>query len=163
MTVDGKPIIIDFGTREHPDPFEGRSCALQYDMLDGRTESKPLGEGLSIPVPKRELLLVFKLKAAWDREHRIEKGTSHDCHGPLNFPQYRPFKFPHPLLIPLRGGGSEGRHGLVRQGCDDHRQRKYQGTRHDECWVFHHTKNRFANRTISKERIDSNQHYRDSS
>lgn len=78
MTVDGKPIIIDFGTRERPDPFEGRSCAIQYDILDGRTESKPVGGGLSIPVPKRDLLLVFKLKAAWDRDYRIEKGTSHD-------------------------------------------------------------------------------------
>lgn len=78
LTSDGKPIIIDFGTREHPDPFEGRNCALQYDILDGRTESKPVGGGLSIPVPKRELLLLFKLKAAWDRDNRIEKGTSHD-------------------------------------------------------------------------------------
>jgi hypothetical protein len=78
ITTDGKPIIIDFGTRERPDPFEGRSCAIHYDILDSRTESKPIGGGLSIPVPRRELLLLFKLKAAWDRDHRIVNDTSHD-------------------------------------------------------------------------------------
>ncbi len=78
LTADGKPIIIDFGTRERPDPFEGRSCALQYDVLDGRTELKPVGGGLYIPVPRRELLLLFKLKAAWDRNHRIVNDASRD-------------------------------------------------------------------------------------
>jgi len=78
MTSDGKPIIIDFGTRERSDPFEGRSCAIQYGLLDGRTELKSVGGGFSIPVPKRELLLLFKLKAAWDRDHRIVNDTSHD-------------------------------------------------------------------------------------
>ncbi|MCG7844197.1 MAG: hypothetical protein MIO90_02050 [Methanomassiliicoccales archaeon] len=78
ITVDGKPIIIDFGTRERPDPFEGRDSTIQYDILDGRTELKPVGRGLSIPVPKRELLLFFKLKAAWDRNFRIVNDTSYD-------------------------------------------------------------------------------------
>lgn len=78
VTEDGKPIIIDFGTRERPDPFEGRNDVLRYDILDGRTEPKDVGKGLSIPVPKRELLLLFKLKAAWDRDHRLVNGTSHD-------------------------------------------------------------------------------------
>jgi hypothetical protein len=78
ITTDGKPIIIDFGTREQPDPFEGRDCAVQYDILDGRTEVKPVGGGFSIPIPKRELLLLFKLKAAWDRDHRIVNDSSHD-------------------------------------------------------------------------------------
>jgi hypothetical protein len=53
MTEGGKPTIIDFGTKERPDPFEGRSCALQYDVLDGRTELRPVGGGLSIPFPRR--------------------------------------------------------------------------------------------------------------
>lgn len=78
ITTDGKPIIIDFGTRERPDPFEGLSRAIHYNILDGHTEMKPVGEGLYIPVPKRELLLLFKMKAAWDRDHRIANDTSHD-------------------------------------------------------------------------------------
>ena len=78
ITTDGKPIIIDLGTREQPDPFEGRDRAVQYDILDGRTEVKPVGGGFSIPVPKRELLLLFELKAAWDRDHRMIDDSSHD-------------------------------------------------------------------------------------
>ena len=78
VTEDGKPIIIDFGTRERPDPFEGRNDVLRYDILDGRTEPKDVGKGLSIPVPRREVLLIFKLKATWDREHRIVNDSSHD-------------------------------------------------------------------------------------
>lgn len=78
ITTDGKPIIIDFGTREQPGPFEGRDRAVQYDILDGRTEVKPVGGGFSIPIPKRELLLLFELKAAWDRDHRMINDSSHD-------------------------------------------------------------------------------------
>ncbi len=75
---EGKYIIIDFGNREREDPFEGQACYLTYDILDGQTELKPIGAGLYFPVPKRSVLLLFKMKAAWDRNHRISQNTSHD-------------------------------------------------------------------------------------
>ena len=75
---EGKYIIIDFGNREQEDPFEGRTCHLTYDVLDGQTELKPIGGGLFFPVPKRTILLLFKMKAAWDRKYRIDHDESHD-------------------------------------------------------------------------------------
>ncbi len=71
-------ILIDFGTREREDPFEGHGCCMSYAVLDGRTRLRPIGDGLSFPVPERTTLLVLKLKAASDREFRIDNGTSHD-------------------------------------------------------------------------------------
>ena len=74
----GKHIIIDFGNREREDPFEGLSCSLRYDILGGRTEPRAIGDGLFIAVPQRTVLLVLKLKAAWDRNRRITTETSDD-------------------------------------------------------------------------------------
>lgn len=75
---DGKYIIIDFGNREQEDPFEGQTSHLTYDILDGQTELKPIGGGLFFSVPKRTILLIFKMKAAWDRNYRIGHDESHD-------------------------------------------------------------------------------------
>lgn len=79
MVSSNQHIIIDLGTRNVPDPFEGGEGRISFDILDGRTV---LGEvaGISIPVPERTLLLTFKLKAAWDRNYRTLNGTSHDPH-----------------------------------------------------------------------------------
>lgn len=74
----GRKIIIDFGTRNLPDPFEGTSLALDYEILDGRTVEREIVPGTTIHVPDRAMLIVLKLKAAWDREHRIANSTSHD-------------------------------------------------------------------------------------
>jgi hypothetical protein len=71
-------IIIDFGTREREDPFEGHDLRISYGLLDGRTTLKPIGNGLVFPVPERTTLMFLKLKAASDREYRIENDISHD-------------------------------------------------------------------------------------
>ncbi len=76
-TPAGK-IIIDFASREVHYPFEGRSEELNFDILDGHTAEKKLRGKVSVNVPERSLLLLFKLKACWDREYRIKQGTSHD-------------------------------------------------------------------------------------
>ncbi len=76
MTKHGK-VIIDFGTREIKDTFEGRSESLDFSILDGNTEVRDFF-GINIPVPSRALLILFKLKAALDRDYRIRKGTSYD-------------------------------------------------------------------------------------
>ena len=79
MIEPGKAIIIDFGTREQEDPFEGQDCCINYGILDGQTELRQIRGGVRFPVPKRTVLLLFKLKAAWDRNYRIVHGTSHDA------------------------------------------------------------------------------------
>ena len=76
-TPAGK-IIIDFASKEGHFPFEGRSEGLNFDTLDGHTVEKKLRGKVSVNVPERSLLLLFKLKACWDREYRIKHGTSHD-------------------------------------------------------------------------------------
>lgn len=78
LAPSGKYIIIDFGNREREDPFEGLDRSIRYDVLDGRTEPRDIGSGLSIAVPQRTVLLLLKLKAAWDRNHRIIVETSDD-------------------------------------------------------------------------------------
>ena len=71
-------IIIDFGTRERPYRFEGRTEALDLEILNGNTVIKKIGEDISAAVPTRSLLFLFKLKAAWDREYRVKTRTSED-------------------------------------------------------------------------------------
>lgn len=76
MTEYGK-VIIDFGSRETKDRFEGRAEVLDFGLVDGNTVLKELS-GLRVPVPSRALMVLFKLKAAHDREYRIQSETSHD-------------------------------------------------------------------------------------
>jgi hypothetical protein len=76
-TPAGK-IIIDFASKEGHFLFAGRSEELNFDTLDGHTVEKKLRGKVSVNVPERSLLLLFKLKACWDREYRIRHGTSHD-------------------------------------------------------------------------------------
>ena len=73
----GQSIIIDFGNRDERYEFEGRDEELNFDSLNGQTTIKEI-RGLPIPVPARSLLLLFKLKASWDRAYRIEGETSDD-------------------------------------------------------------------------------------
>jgi len=72
------PIIIDLGSRSDTNRFEGRKEELSYGLLDGQTTVKNTRGGTPAPVPSRTLLLLFKLKAAWDRAYRVESGTSKD-------------------------------------------------------------------------------------
>lgn len=74
---DGE-IIIDFISRNHNNPFEGRDDTCPMNILAGRTVEIEISAGLSVIIPERSLLLLLKLKAAWDRECRIIGGNSHD-------------------------------------------------------------------------------------
>jgi hypothetical protein len=89
-------IRIDFGSREDICRFEGREENCPFSLLDGQTTTGTIvvptnglpfnrsgfnrgGFGsFPIVVPARTLLLLFKLKAAWDRSHRLQNGTSSD-------------------------------------------------------------------------------------
>jgi hypothetical protein len=71
-------ILIDFGSREDVCRFEGRVEECPFSLLDGHTEVRDIRAGSSVVVPGRTLLLIFKLKAAWDRSHRLRSGTSYD-------------------------------------------------------------------------------------
>ncbi len=71
-------ILIDFGSREDVCRFEGRAEECPFSLLDGRTKVRKIRAGSPVVVPERTLLLVFKLKAAWDRSARIRSGTSYD-------------------------------------------------------------------------------------
>lgn len=74
---EGHKIIADFANRNEDYHFEGRSETLNFAIVDGHTEAK-LIEGTQVLVPERALLVLFKLKAAYDREARIASETSHD-------------------------------------------------------------------------------------
>jgi hypothetical protein len=73
----GQGIIIDFGNRDEHYNFEGRDEELNFDSLNCQTISKDI-RGVTVTVPTRSLLLLFKLKASWDRAYRIEEETSDD-------------------------------------------------------------------------------------
>jgi len=74
----GRTVILDLGRRDVLDPFEGGVGSLKYKLLDGRTEWREVAPKAMMPMPDRNLLLTFKLKASWDRRYRLTKGTSHD-------------------------------------------------------------------------------------
>lgn len=74
----GQSIIIDFGNRDEHYRFEGRDEELNFDSLNGQIIEKDIRSGIAACVPKRSLLLLFKLKASWDRACRIENETSDD-------------------------------------------------------------------------------------
>lgn len=76
LTENGK-IIIDFGSREILDKFEGKNFKFSFGILDGNVEIRDF-DGTGVPVPTRSLLIFLKLKAIWDRKYRIENGSSHD-------------------------------------------------------------------------------------
>jgi len=94
-TPEGE-IRIDFGSREDICPFEGRTENCPFSLLDDQTTTRAIvvqtralsldrGRldrggfgGFPIVVPTRTLLLLFKLKAVWDRSYRILNGTSYD-------------------------------------------------------------------------------------
>lgn len=71
-------IILDFYSRERPDPFEGGRGELALDFLDDHTVVMPIRGGIRMAVPTRGALLVMKLKAVWDRSFRYEQGRSPD-------------------------------------------------------------------------------------
>lgn len=69
-------IEIDFATREEVYRFEGRDDTHNFHLLDGHTHQTEIIPGCSVSIPTRALLLIFKIKAAWDRSVRLKSGTS---------------------------------------------------------------------------------------
>ncbi len=51
---------------------------MNFDILNGQTILKVIRNHISAAVPTRSLLMVFKLKASWDRAYRIESETADD-------------------------------------------------------------------------------------
>jgi hypothetical protein len=76
--TDHGPIIIDFASREERYSFEGRDEELNFDILNGQTIIKDIRNHISAAVPTRSLLMLFKLKASWDRAYRIDSETADD-------------------------------------------------------------------------------------
>ncbi|MCK9592098.1 MAG: hypothetical protein M0Q91_08845 [Methanoregula sp.] len=74
-------IIIDFGSREDICRFEGRSELCPFSLIDNQTEARSIeigGNVVEVIIPTRALLVLYKLKAAWDRSQRLLTGTSPD-------------------------------------------------------------------------------------
>jgi hypothetical protein len=74
---DGE-IIIDFISGNHSNCYEGRDEKCPMNLLNGRTLVEEISPGSFVTIPERSLLLLLKLKAAWDRAYRIQEHTSHD-------------------------------------------------------------------------------------
>jgi len=75
-------IIIDFGSREDTCRFEGRSEICPFSLVDNQTEVRTIetrGNVVEVIIPTRALLVLYKLKAAWDRSQRLRTGTSPDA------------------------------------------------------------------------------------
>jgi len=69
------PIILDFISFGSANPFEGhRNLSITLDILKENTETRQIRGGPSIAVPNRAVLVLLKLKAAWDRTYRLEHG-----------------------------------------------------------------------------------------
>ncbi|WP_048198282.1 hypothetical protein [Methanocella arvoryzae] len=70
-------IIIDFVTTSDPWEFYGTGVNLGFGHLDipDLTVAKKIGEA-EVLIPTRSLLLIYKLKASWDRTKRCLEGKS---------------------------------------------------------------------------------------
>jgi len=98
----GKWIIADFGSRNEEYRFEGRTEQFNFSEVDGHTVTKTI-DGQEVLVPERALLLLFKLKAAWDRGTRLKAGTSPDPDWEAG-KRIKDFADVLALLDPQRGG-----------------------------------------------------------
>ncbi len=74
-TARGRPIMIDFAYMSREDPFEGTGDSLPMQLVVDHSAVEDMG-GWRVPLPSRTMLLVLKLKAAWDRRWRLERGRS---------------------------------------------------------------------------------------
>jgi hypothetical protein len=78
LTAHGE-IILDFIPRENPYRYEGHGdIPFTFGILTGNTVFKNVRGGAGIRVPNRSVLLLLKMKAAWDRTYRILHQTSAD-------------------------------------------------------------------------------------
>jgi hypothetical protein len=74
----GGEIIIDFIPKNVRNRYEGRTEQCPLTLLYGRTVKKEIAPGFSVTIPERSLLLLLKMKAAWDRAYRIQERISHN-------------------------------------------------------------------------------------
>lgn len=75
LTQYDQKIIIDFASKsDHT--FEGINSKLNMNILNGNTQKKMIRESVSATIPSRTLLMLFKLKAVWDRKYRIDHKTT---------------------------------------------------------------------------------------
>jgi len=72
---DGE-IIIDFIPKNEKNCFEGLDETCPMNLLNGRTFVKEISPAISVTIPERSLLLLLKLKAAWDRAYRVQEQKS---------------------------------------------------------------------------------------
>lgn len=72
-------IILDFLPPRTPYLYEGHpEIPFSLDILTGNTVFRNVRGGVGIQVPNRSVLVLLKLKAAWDRSYRILHQTSAD-------------------------------------------------------------------------------------
>lgn len=74
-------IIIDFMSRSDRHFFAGsKKDELNFDCLNdpGFIRKMPIGGGIYAHIPERTALLLFKIKASWDRFYRYTHGMSFD-------------------------------------------------------------------------------------
>jgi hypothetical protein len=64
-------VVVDIATYEETYRFEGRQAQLGFDEALDHHEPRRVA-GIATRVPTRSLLLLYKLKAAWDRSYRLE-------------------------------------------------------------------------------------------
>jgi hypothetical protein len=76
--TDEGAIIIDFIPKGTNNPFEGQDNPFNFSIIGDHVNLKSIRNVCEIYVPTRTILLFLKLKAAWDRNYRIEHNTSHD-------------------------------------------------------------------------------------
>ncbi len=76
-TARGRPIRIDFAYMSKEDQFEGTGDPLPMRMVVDHSMVEDVG-GWRIPLPSRTMLLVLKLKAAWDRRWRLDNSKSRE-------------------------------------------------------------------------------------
>jgi hypothetical protein len=77
VTPIDRPVYIDFASIGGQDTFEGTGGRIGMDdLVSTATVQRP--GGWWVPLPSRTSLLLMKLKAAWDRQWRIDHGTSRD-------------------------------------------------------------------------------------
>lgn len=97
-------IILDLVSRSIPYGFEGHpEVPFSWDILSGNTVFRNVRGGAGVLVPNRSVLVLLKIKAAWDRTYRILRQTSPD----INYEGHKRIKDCADILAlidPARGG-----------------------------------------------------------
>jgi hypothetical protein len=97
-------IILDLIPRSIPYGFEGHpEVQFSWEILSGNTVFRNVRGGAGILVPNRSVLVLLKIKAAWDRAYRILRQTSPD----ISYEGHKHLKDCSDILAlidPTRGG-----------------------------------------------------------